>query len=39
MEAWRVKDLLRSSDIILVSCFTIACLDIIKVEKCLFFFF
>lgn len=39
MKVWQAKELVGSSDITLVSCFTTACLDIIKVEKSLFFFF
>lgn len=34
-----VEEVFGGCDIILVSCFTAAALHIIKVEKCLFFFF
>jgi len=39
MKVRQVKELCGTSDIILVSCFTTSCLNIIKVEKCLVFCF
>lgn len=39
MKVWQVRELFGSSDIILISCFATACLDIIKIEKCFLFFF
>lgn len=38
MKVWQVRQLFGGSDITPISCFTTACLDIIKVEKCLLFF-